>query len=36
MEQSLFVSREGSDKGSMKIEEFVNFINSEIKNEIAF
>jgi threonyl-tRNA synthetase len=23
------------DKGSMKIEEFINFINSEIKNEIA-
>jgi len=23
------------DKGSMKIEEFVNFINSEIKKEIA-
>ena len=26
----------GGDKGSMKIEEFVNFIKSEIKKEIAF
>jgi len=35
-EQSLSGSRERGDKGSMKIEEFVNFINSEIKKEIAF
>ncbi|HNW57152.1 MAG TPA: threonine--tRNA ligase [Bacteroidales bacterium] len=26
----------GDDKGSMKIEEFVDYINSEIKKEIAF
>jgi len=32
---SVSVRKQGEgDKGSMKIEEFVNFINSEIKKEI--
>jgi threonyl-tRNA synthetase len=34
---TIAVRKQGEgDKGSMKIEEFVNFINSEIKKEIAF
>jgi threonyl-tRNA synthetase len=34
---TLAVRKQGEgDKGSMKIDEFVNFINSEIKKEIAF
>jgi threonyl-tRNA synthetase len=35
--ETIAVRKQGEgDKGSMKIEEFVNFINSEIKKEIAF
>ena len=35
--ESIAVRKQGEgDKGSMKISEFVNFINSEIKKEIAF
>jgi threonyl-tRNA synthetase len=35
--KTIAVRKQGEgDKGSMKIEEFVNFINSEIKKEIAF
>ena len=34
---TIAVRKQGEgDKGSMKIEEFVNFINSEIKKEIAY
>jgi threonyl-tRNA synthetase len=34
---TISVRKQGEgDKGSMKVEEFINFINSEIKNEIAF
>jgi threonyl-tRNA synthetase len=34
---TIAVRKQGEgDKGSMKIDEFVNFINSEIKKEIAF
>jgi len=34
--QTIAVRKQGEgDKGTMKIEEFVSFINSEIKNEIA-
>jgi threonyl-tRNA synthetase len=34
---TIAVRKQGEgDKGSMKIEEFVNFINSEIKKETAF
>jgi threonyl-tRNA synthetase len=34
--ETISVRKQGEgDKGSMKIEEFVNFINSEIKKEIA-
>jgi threonyl-tRNA synthetase len=34
---TIAVRKQGEgDKGSMKIEEFVSFINSEIKKEIAF
>jgi threonyl-tRNA synthetase len=36
-EGTIAVRKQGEgDKGSMKIEEFVSFINSEIKKEIAF
>ncbi|MDP3002444.1 MAG: threonine--tRNA ligase [Bacteroidales bacterium] len=35
--ETIAVRKQGEgDKGSMKIEEFVSFINSEIKKEIAF
>jgi threonyl-tRNA synthetase len=35
--ETIAVRKQGEgDKGSMKIEEFVNFINSEIKKEIAY
>jgi threonyl-tRNA synthetase len=35
--ETISVRKQGEgDKGSMKIEEFVSFINSEIKKEIAF
>jgi threonyl-tRNA synthetase len=35
--RTIAVRKQGEgDKGSMKIEEFVNFINSEIKKEIAY
>ena len=35
--KTIAVRKQGEgDKGSMKIEEFVNFINSEIKKEIAY
>ena len=35
--ETIAVRKQGEgDQGSMKIEEFVNFINSEIKKEIAF
>ncbi len=35
--ESIAVRKQGEgDKGSMKVSEFVNFINSEIKKEIAF
>ena len=35
--ETIAVRKQGEgDKGSMKIEEFVNFINSEIKKETAF
>jgi threonyl-tRNA synthetase len=34
---TISVRKQGEgDKGSMKVEEFIKFINSEIKNEIAF